>query len=145
MATIAFKIASRAASNPRIAPSSEPLHFLQIWVVPDHTALTPGYEQKAFLSTRGGGKCGSLPLPMAGMAQSACIRMHAFSSPISAPVSAPITRLSLVAVYGCNSARGIIALNGTEMREGYGAAVEDEPAIEIEAETDVEFLVFDVA
>jgi redox-sensitive bicupin YhaK (pirin superfamily) len=39
---------------------------------------------------------------------------------------------------------GIIALNGTEMREGDGAAVDDEPANEIEAETDAEFLVFDL-
>jgi quercetin 2,3-dioxygenase len=42
-------------------------------------------------------------------------------------------------------ARGVIALNGTEMREGDGAAVEDEPAIEIETETDAELLVFDLA
>ena len=42
-------------------------------------------------------------------------------------------------------AHGIIALNGTEMRAGDGAAMEDETATEIEAETDAEFLVFDVA
>jgi hypothetical protein len=42
-------------------------------------------------------------------------------------------------------ARGIVALNGTEMREGDGAAVEEEPAVVIEAETDCEALLFDVA
>jgi redox-sensitive bicupin YhaK (pirin superfamily) len=41
--------------------------------------------------------------------------------------------------------RGIVALNGTEMREGDGAAVEEEPAVVIEAETDGEALLFDVA
>jgi redox-sensitive bicupin YhaK (pirin superfamily) len=41
-------------------------------------------------------------------------------------------------------ARGIVAVNGTEMREGDGAAVEDEPAIAIEADTDAEFLLFDL-
>ena len=41
-------------------------------------------------------------------------------------------------------ARGIVTVNGTEMREGDGAAVEDEPAIAVEADTDAEFLLFDL-
>jgi redox-sensitive bicupin YhaK (pirin superfamily) len=41
-------------------------------------------------------------------------------------------------------ARGILTVNGTEMREGDGAAVEDERAIAIKAEIDAEFLLFDV-
>ena len=41
-------------------------------------------------------------------------------------------------------ARGIVTVNGTEMREGDGAAVEDEPAIAIEADTEAEFLLFDL-
>ena len=42
-------------------------------------------------------------------------------------------------------ARGIVALNGTEMREGDGAAVEGEPSLAIEAMTSAEFLLFDLA
>jgi redox-sensitive bicupin YhaK (pirin superfamily) len=42
-------------------------------------------------------------------------------------------------------ARGIIALDGTEMREGDGAAIENQPAIAIDAETDAEILLFDLA
>ena len=41
-------------------------------------------------------------------------------------------------------ARGIVAVNGTEMRKGDGAAVEHEPAIAIEADSDAEFLLFDL-
>ena len=41
-------------------------------------------------------------------------------------------------------ARGIIALNDTEMREGDGAAIEQEKRIEIEADTDAELLLFDL-
>ena len=41
-------------------------------------------------------------------------------------------------------ARGIIALNGIEMREGDGAAIEDENRIETQAETEAEMLLFDL-
>src|SRR5688572_11927600 len=27
---------------------SEPVHFLQIWIIPERRGITPGYEQKAF-------------------------------------------------------------------------------------------------
>ena len=42
------------------------------------------------------------------------------------------------------SARGIVTVNGTEMREGDGAGVEDEATIAVEADTDAEFLLFDL-
>ena len=41
-------------------------------------------------------------------------------------------------------ARGLVALNGTEMREGDAAAVEDEPTVVVEAETEAEVLLFDL-
>ncbi len=41
-------------------------------------------------------------------------------------------------------ARGIAALNGTEMREGDGAAAEDEAVLKLEAETNAEILLFDL-
>ncbi|MFZ3485519.1 hypothetical protein [Sphingomonas sp. 3-13AW] len=39
---------------------------------------------------------------------------------------------------------GIIGLNGTEMREGDGAAIEAEEMLMIEADTDAEILIIDL-
>jgi quercetin 2,3-dioxygenase len=48
---------------------AEPVHFLQIWVMPDQIGLQPSYEQRHSPSRNGAGSCGSSPLPMARTAQ----------------------------------------------------------------------------
>jgi redox-sensitive bicupin YhaK (pirin superfamily) len=122
---------------------AEPVHFLQIWIIPDRVGLPPSYEQKAFpraerrgrwrLAASPGGQDGSVSihqdarLLLAELAAGEGLRYEA----------APGRGLWL------QVAHGIIALNGTEMREGDGAAIEDE-AIAVAGETDAEMLLFDL-
>jgi quercetin 2,3-dioxygenase len=124
---------------------TEPVHFLQIWITPDHTGLPPGYEQKAFPIDE---RRGRMRLVAAPDGRDGAISLHQEARLFIANLG-PGERADYEVEPGrgiwLQLARGIIALNGTEMREGDGAAVEDEPAIEIEAETDAELLVFNVA
>jgi redox-sensitive bicupin YhaK (pirin superfamily) len=35
------------------ASKSEPVHFMQIWIIPERQSIAPGYEQKSFSDLRG--------------------------------------------------------------------------------------------
>src|ERR1043166_3482752 len=39
---------TRISHSEYNASKSEPVHFLQIWIIPDESNLKPGYEQRAF-------------------------------------------------------------------------------------------------
>ncbi len=56
------------------ASKTDPVHFLQIWIVPETKGLTPGYEQKTFSDTENAGGFGSSAPAMAGTAPLPSIR-----------------------------------------------------------------------
>jgi redox-sensitive bicupin YhaK (pirin superfamily) len=127
------------------ASKDEPAHFLQLWIIPDRRGLPPGYEQKALdLTPRNGGfvLAGGPEGSGAAVTIHQDARMHAARLGAGATASHALApgRGAWVQV-----ARGVVALNGTEMREGDGAAVEDETGIEIAAESDAEVVLFDLA
>ena len=57
------------------ASQNEPVHFLQIWIVPDELGLVPGYEQKASRSKSIKAQGLSSRRKMGAMVPSRCIRM----------------------------------------------------------------------
>lgn len=138
--------AGRGITHSEFNPSqTEPLHFLQIWIIPDRTGLPPGYEQKEFPVAERRGK---LRLVAGPDGADGAVTLHQDARLFVANL-APGEKVVHAVERGCGLwlqvARGIIALNGTEMRESDGAAVENESAVEIEADTDAEVLLFDLA
>jgi quercetin 2,3-dioxygenase len=126
------------------ASPTEPVHFLQIWIIPDRRGLAPSYEQKPFPLEERRGK---LRLVAAPGGQDGAVTLHQDARLYIANLAAG-ERVDHQIATGRGAwlqvARGIARLNGTELREGDGAALEDEPRASIAAETDAEVLLFDL-
>ena len=127
-------------------PSADaPVHFLQIWIIPNKRGIPPGYEQKSLdnATMRNRLALAAGPASSGGVValqQDALIyaaKLDASATVTHAPATGRGTWLQV--------ARGVVALNDTEMREGDGAAIEAEPRIAIEGVTDAEILLFDLA
>lgn len=127
------------------ASKTEPVHFLQIWIVPGERGLPPGYEQQAFApdELRGALRLVASPDGAAGSVtvhQDA--RLYATRLAAGESVSHALApgRHAWVHV-----ARGAATVNGAAVSAGDGAAVTDEPALVLTGTDDAELLVFDLA
>lgn len=127
------------------ASDSEPVHLLQIWLLPDKAGHEPGYQQKKFpLDTEDGGL--TLIASRDGAGGSLVIHQdtRVYAGRPKAGESATLEladgRHAWVQV-----ARGAVDLNGVGLTAGDGAAVTEETALEIRAQEDSEVLVFDLA
>ncbi|MDE2305191.1 MAG: pirin family protein [Gammaproteobacteria bacterium] len=124
--------------------TTQPVHFLQIWIVPDRMNLPPSYEQKTFTPER---DAGTLMLVASPDGRAGSLTVHQ---------NALLYRGHLRSGQRCSHAigddrgawlqvlGGIVSLNGVEMREGDGAALVEERMIDIGAETDADVLLFDL-
>ena len=127
------------------ASKTEPVHFLQIWLVPRERGIAPSYEQKAFSTEqrRGGlrvvaspdGRDDSLTIHA-----NASIYAGSFGASESAELPLGRGRHAWVQV-----TRGAVRVNGQELEAGDGASLSDEPAVHIEGIDTGEVLVFDLA
>lgn len=126
------------------ASQTEPVHFLQIWILPEREGLPPGYEQKPFdregrrgrlrlLASRDGGE-GSVRLQQ---------DVRLYDSHLT-----PGEELSYALGAGRRAwlqvVSGSVALNGVALGGGDGAAVSEESELSIKAAEESEFLLFDL-
>jgi quercetin 2,3-dioxygenase len=127
------------------ASADAPVHFLQIWILPDKTGASPGYEQKPIEGEKSRGR---LLLAAGPKGTDAIVAIQQDALMYVSRLDADAT-LSHELRPGRGAwlqvARGVVALNGTEMKHGDGAAIEGEPRLAIEAMTEAEVLLFDLA
>jgi quercetin 2,3-dioxygenase len=124
---------------------NEWLHLLQIWILPERTGITPSYEQKVILD----GIDGKLKLIAAPNANgSGAVNIHQ-DARVYASVLKPGENVSHELAPGRGAwlqvAKGEVTLNGKPLITGDGAAIEDEQNLEIAAQAESEFLLFDLA
>lgn len=125
------------------ASTSDPVRFLQIWLVPDRAIAAPIYQQVSFDSAELKDQlklvAGREGAPV-GLESGA--RLYIGRLTEGAEVSVPLAEGHAAWV---QVATGIVKLQGGELREGDGVALEDEREVRLTAETDAEVLVFDLA
>jgi redox-sensitive bicupin YhaK (pirin superfamily) len=127
------------------ASTTEPVHLLQIWILPEAQGLTPSYEEAVFpdemrqgqwrlLASRSGGEAAVTihqdvdlyaTLLTAGEQRSFALRPN---------------RHAWIQV-----TQGKLSLNGLSLEAGDGAAVSNETLLDIQSHADAEVLLFDLA
>ena len=123
---------------------TDPVHFLQIWIVPDRQGLPPAYGQLALdrdaaarrfvlLASRDGRE-GSLQVQ-----QDADLWVTLIGARESRELAIRAGRHVWVHV-----ARGSVSMNGTVLREGDGAAVTRQEGLKFVGQEPAELLVFDL-
>ena len=124
---------------------AEPVHFLQIWILPERQGLPPGYEQRAFPAPE---KAGKLRLVASRTGREGSVTVHQdvdlFAAAL-APGAAVAHRLRAGRHAWVQVARGAVAVNGVALGQGDGAAVSDETTVELRASRPSEVLLFDLA
>jgi quercetin 2,3-dioxygenase len=124
---------------------SEPVHFLQIWLVPDAAGRKPGYAQKTFTDPEKDGQLVLLLSPdgaLGSLSVGADARLYAgnFSGAQSAELTLAEGRHAWVQVV-----RGSVRVNGQVAAAGDGVALSGETAVRIDQADAAEVLVFDLA
>lgn len=123
---------------------SEPVHFLQIWMLPDRQNITPRYDQRDFSLTQ---KQGQLRLVASKDGREGSVVIHQdinlYVSVLSAGdlISFEVlpTRFAWIQV-----ARGMVTLNGESLREGDGVQINNPELLELSTENEAEILLFDL-
>jgi redox-sensitive bicupin YhaK (pirin superfamily) len=126
------------------ASPQDPVHFLQIWVLPGARGLEPAYEQKSFPAAE---RKGRLRLVGAPDGRDGAVTIHQdldlFVADLGTgdEVSHALRprRNAWVQV-----TRGAVTVNGTPMSQGDGAALTDETEVHIAANDNAEVLLFDL-
>jgi redox-sensitive bicupin YhaK (pirin superfamily) len=127
------------------ASPAEPVHLLQIWILPETIGLEPGYEEKAFSKDE---RLGQLRLIASNDGRDGSVTVHQDVSLFAAIVEADQeirhtmspTRYAWIQV-----ARGSVRVNGETADQGDGVVVMGESDLKLVGNTAAEVLLFDLA
>jgi redox-sensitive bicupin YhaK (pirin superfamily) len=121
---------------------TEPVHFLQIWLLPERSGIAPGYEQKLFPPAA---RQDQLALVAARDGREGALTIHQDVDLYSALLSgSSVTHTFKPGRFGwVQVAAGSVSVNGTPLAAGDGAAISEEASVTIDGTGEV--LLFDLA
>ncbi len=123
--------------------TSEPVHFLQIWIIPDHKSAKPAYAEKSFANVKSGalhlitsksGRAGSIPIN-----QDADLYFARLEKGQAVEHAIRAKRHTWVQVI-----RGELDVNGNRVYGGDALATSGEESLSVKALDAAEFLLFDL-
>ena len=137
-------LGSGALHSEQNASETEPMRFIQMWIIPTEQGLMPGVEQKVFTTED---RTDTLLKVISGDGGDAVFvheDAHVFVSRLTAgrSVDHPLSAGRGVYLYVIE---GDVAVNGERMETGAAAQITDEPEIEIVASADSDLILVDVA
>jgi quercetin 2,3-dioxygenase len=131
----------RGITHSEFNPSrTEPVHFLQIWILPEELGLSPSYEQKTI--DMSAARC-QFRLIASRQSTQAAVNVH---QDVEVSVAELENDQKLLHSLGSGRSawlqlvRGEVALNGFTLLAGDGAAIDGERELKIEAEQSSEIL-----
>ncbi|MEJ2367843.1 MAG: pirin family protein [Acidobacteriota bacterium] len=138
--------AGTGVTHSEFNPSkTDPVHLLQIWILPSRTGLKPSYEQKTFPAAKRENRLQLIASPEGAegsvtIHQDALLHSAVLDSGQKVEYELLPDRHAWVQV-----ADGRLLVNGQPFSAGDGAAVSGEERLDFEALEDASFLLFDLA
>ena len=127
------------------ASRTEPVHFLQIWIVPERRGIAPGYEQKHFPPEQ---RQGQLRLLASPDAAEGSVQIHQDARVYGTLLGKGQTVTHALAPgrhAWIQVARGQVRLGDVVLAAGDGAALSDERSVTLSGDEPSEVLLFDLA
>jgi redox-sensitive bicupin YhaK (pirin superfamily) len=123
---------------------SEPVHLLQIWIVPDQKSLEPGYQQKSFNDEL---KDGQLKLVASGNPRGGALKINQDVDLFVGKLAAgdQVTHALKPNRHAwLQVAEGAVSLDGHDLKAGDGVAISDEKSLTLTGKAPSQVLLFDL-
>lgn len=141
---VQYMAAGTGVRHSEFNPSpSEPVHLLQIWILPDRRGVTPHYAEKSFVKTT----TGELHLVASKTGRDGSIAINQDADMYLAKLGAgdKVSHPLLPERHAwLHVAEGEVALNGQSLKSGDGAALSEEGLLEVQARRPSQILLFDL-
>ena len=127
------------------ASKDEPVHLLQIWIIPTEQGIQPEYEEKRFSDDE---KRNKLRLIVSPEGSEGSVRIHQ-DAKVYASLLDQGSEVTHTLAAGRNAwlqvAAGSVSVNDVALKQGDGGAIREESKVRIVANEPAEVLLFDLA